>query len=171
VFGIYPPHLSSRVDATHADVLEDHVVIQSVLRALLGLAWSAPTPGSFLKPLVPLAVSRSRTYKPVLQGRALTCSANLQGLGHSPDPSDVPGEEVPGKTKLGVIRLLDDLLLGLKLDDWREGTKRLLLHDWRMAEALQVGMVGANTGLISQTSCPFGGVKESYVPSASIVAS
>ncbi|KAK1923343.1 succinate-semialdehyde dehydrogenase [Papiliotrema laurentii] len=32
---------------------------------------------------------------------------------------------------------------------------------WRMAEALQVGMVGANTGLISQTSCPFGGVKES----------
>jgi hypothetical protein len=58
--------------------------------------------------------------------------ANLQGLGHSPDPSDVPGEEVPGKTKLGVIRLLDDLLLGLKLDDWREGTKRLLLHDDRI---------------------------------------
>jgi succinate-semialdehyde dehydrogenase/glutarate-semialdehyde dehydrogenase len=42
---------------------------------------------------------------------------------------------------------------------------------WRMAEALQVGMVGANTGLISQTSCPFGGVKESYVQASSSRAS
>ncbi|KAL0573294.1 hypothetical protein V5O48_008657 [Marasmius crinis-equi] len=32
---------------------------------------------------------------------------------------------------------------------------------WRVAEALEVGMVGANTGLISQAVIPFGGVKES----------
>ncbi|KAK0233317.1 succinate-semialdehyde dehydrogenase [Armillaria fumosa] len=32
---------------------------------------------------------------------------------------------------------------------------------WRVAEKLQVGMVGANTGLISQAVIPFGGVKES----------
>lgn len=32
---------------------------------------------------------------------------------------------------------------------------------WRVAEKLQVGMVGANTGLISQAAVPFGGVKES----------
>jgi len=32
---------------------------------------------------------------------------------------------------------------------------------WRVAEALEVGMVGINTGLISQASIPFGGVKES----------
>ena len=32
---------------------------------------------------------------------------------------------------------------------------------WRVAEALEVGMVGANTGLISQAAIPFGGVKES----------
>ncbi|KAF9266220.1 succinic semialdehyde dehydrogenase [Marasmius fiardii PR-910] len=32
---------------------------------------------------------------------------------------------------------------------------------WRVAEALEVGMVGANTGLISQACIPFGGVKES----------
>jgi acyl-CoA reductase-like NAD-dependent aldehyde dehydrogenase len=31
---------------------------------------------------------------------------------------------------------------------------------WRVAEALEVGMVGANTGLISQAAIPFGGVKE-----------
>ncbi|KAI5450352.1 hypothetical protein NCC49_003134 [Naganishia albida] len=32
---------------------------------------------------------------------------------------------------------------------------------WRVAEALEVGMVGANTGVISQATIPFGGVKES----------
>ncbi|CUS09826.1 unnamed protein product [Tuber aestivum] len=32
---------------------------------------------------------------------------------------------------------------------------------WRVAEALEVGMVGANTGLISDVASPFGGVKES----------
>ncbi|EEB94134.1 hypothetical protein MPER_07100 [Moniliophthora perniciosa FA553] len=32
---------------------------------------------------------------------------------------------------------------------------------WRVAEALEVGMVGANTGLISQAVIPFGGIKES----------
>lgn len=32
---------------------------------------------------------------------------------------------------------------------------------WRVAEGLQTGMVGVNTGLISQAACPFGGVKES----------
>ncbi|KIK98211.1 hypothetical protein PAXRUDRAFT_824122 [Paxillus rubicundulus Ve08.2h10] len=32
---------------------------------------------------------------------------------------------------------------------------------WRVAEALEVGMVGTNTGLISHASIPFGGVKES----------
>ena len=34
---------------------------------------------------------------------------------------------------------------------------------WRVAEALEVGMVGANTGLISHASIPFGGVKESGI--------
>ena len=32
---------------------------------------------------------------------------------------------------------------------------------WRVAEALEVGMVGTNTGVISSTYIPFGGVKES----------
>ncbi|KAH9938122.1 aldehyde dehydrogenase domain-containing protein [Fomitopsis serialis] len=34
---------------------------------------------------------------------------------------------------------------------------------WRVAEALEVGMVGTNTGLISQVAIPFGGVKESGI--------
>lgn len=32
---------------------------------------------------------------------------------------------------------------------------------WRVAEALEVGMVGVNTGLISDATVPFGGVKQS----------
>ncbi|KAH7887445.1 Aldehyde/histidinol dehydrogenase [Phlebopus sp. FC_14] len=32
---------------------------------------------------------------------------------------------------------------------------------WRVAEALEVGMVGTNTGIISHATIPFGGVKES----------
>ena len=38
---------------------------------------------------------------------------------------------------------------------------RDLSRSWRVAEALQVGMVGVNTGLISTAQAPFGGVKES----------
>lgn len=30
---------------------------------------------------------------------------------------------------------------------------------WRVAEQLEVGMVGVNEGLISSVECPFGGVK------------
>jgi len=36
-----------------------------------------------------------------------------------------------------------------------------LARSWRVAEALQVGMVGVNTGLVSTAAAPFGGVKES----------
>lgn len=38
---------------------------------------------------------------------------------------------------------------------------RDLARAWRVAEALEVGMVGINTGLISTEVAPFGGVKES----------
>ena len=32
---------------------------------------------------------------------------------------------------------------------------------WRVAEAMEVGMVGINEGLVSTVEAPFGGVKES----------
>jgi succinate-semialdehyde dehydrogenase/glutarate-semialdehyde dehydrogenase len=34
---------------------------------------------------------------------------------------------------------------------------------WRIAEALEYGMVGINTGLISTEVAPFGGMKESGI--------
>jgi succinate-semialdehyde dehydrogenase/glutarate-semialdehyde dehydrogenase len=38
---------------------------------------------------------------------------------------------------------------------------RDLSRSWRVSEALQYGMVGLNTGMISTTVAPFGGIKES----------
>ena len=34
---------------------------------------------------------------------------------------------------------------------------------WRVAEALEVGMVGINEGIMSTVEAPFGGVKESGI--------
>lgn len=36
-----------------------------------------------------------------------------------------------------------------------------LSRAWRVAEALEVGMVGVNTGIISTAAAPFGGIKQS----------
>ena len=38
---------------------------------------------------------------------------------------------------------------------------RDLARVWRVAEALECGMVGVNTGVISNAAAPFGGIKES----------
>jgi len=32
---------------------------------------------------------------------------------------------------------------------------------WRVAEALEYGMIGINTGILSNAAAPFGGIKES----------
>ena len=38
---------------------------------------------------------------------------------------------------------------------------RDLARAWRVSEALDYGMVGVNTGLVSTAEAPFGGVKQS----------
>ena len=40
---------------------------------------------------------------------------------------------------------------------------RDLARSWRVAEALEYGIVGLNTGIISTEVAPFGGIKESGV--------
>jgi len=56
-----------------------------------------------------------------------------------------------------VIRLANDADVGLAGYFFSRDIGRV----WRVAEALEVGMVGTNTGLISHASIPFGGVKQS----------
>ncbi|KIO12519.1 hypothetical protein M404DRAFT_19318 [Pisolithus tinctorius Marx 270] len=61
------------------------------------------------------------------------------------------------ETEEEVITLANDTNVGLAGYFFSRDVGRV----WRVAEALEVGMVGANTGLISHATIPFGGVKES----------
>jgi len=60
-------------------------------------------------------------------------------------------------TEAEVIAAANDTDVGLASYFYSRDIGRI----WRVAEALEVGMVGVNTGLISQAVIPFGGVKES----------
>jgi succinate-semialdehyde dehydrogenase/glutarate-semialdehyde dehydrogenase len=61
------------------------------------------------------------------------------------------------ETEEEVIRRANDTEFGLAAYFYTENMKRI----WRVAEALETGMIGINTGLISTEVAPFGGVKES----------
>lgn len=67
------------------------------------------------------------------------------------------------ETEEEVIRLANDTNVGLAGYLYSRDVGRV----WRVAEALEVGMVGANTGLISQVVIPFGGIKESGIGKSS----
>lgn len=61
------------------------------------------------------------------------------------------------ETEEEVLKLANDVPVGLAGYFYSRDVGRV----WRVAEALEVGMVGSNTGIISQAVIPFGGVKES----------
>ena len=61
------------------------------------------------------------------------------------------------ETEEEVLKLANDTQYGLAGYFYSRDIGRV----WRVAEALEVGMVGTNTGIISQAMIPFGGIKES----------
>ena len=61
------------------------------------------------------------------------------------------------KTDEEAIRLANDTEFGLASYFYARDLSRV----WRVSEALEYGIVGINTGLISTAEAPFGGVKES----------
>ncbi len=61
------------------------------------------------------------------------------------------------ETEAEVIELANDTPYGLASYFYGSDYARI----WRIAEALEYGMVGINTGMISTTVAPFGGIKES----------
>ena len=75
------------------------------------------------------------------------------------------------ETEEEVIKLANDTEVGLAGYFYSRDVGRA----WRVAEALEVGMVGANTGTLSQAVIPFGGIKESgigeYTKSAECISS
>lgn len=86
-------------------------------------------------------------------------------LSDVPPEADVNQEETFGpvaaltrfETEEEVIKLANNTDVGLAGYFFSRDVGRV----WRVAEKLEVGMVGANTGMISQNVIPFGGVKES----------
>ena len=55
------------------------------------------------------------------------------------------------------MRIANDTPFGLAAYLYARDGARI----WRVAEALETGMIGINTGIISTAEVPFGGVKES----------
>ncbi len=63
------------------------------------------------------------------------------------------------ETEAEAIRMANDTEFGLAAYFYT----RDLARSWRVAEALEYGIVGLNTGLISTEVAPFGGIKESGI--------
>jgi succinate-semialdehyde dehydrogenase/glutarate-semialdehyde dehydrogenase len=64
---------------------------------------------------------------------------------------------IPFETDEEVIKLANNSQFGLASYFYSRDIGRV----WRVAEALEYGMVGVNTGLMSNEVAPFGGVKQS----------
>jgi len=60
-------------------------------------------------------------------------------------------------TEEEVIQMANNTEFGLAAYLFTQSTAR----QWRVGEALEYGMVGINTGLISTEVAPFGGIKQS----------
>jgi succinate-semialdehyde dehydrogenase/glutarate-semialdehyde dehydrogenase len=58
-----------------------------------------------------------------------------------------------------VVREANDTIYGLAAYFYASNLKRV----WRVAEALEYGMVGINTGRMSSEAAPFGGMKQSGI--------
>jgi succinate-semialdehyde dehydrogenase/glutarate-semialdehyde dehydrogenase len=109
------------------------------------------------------------------KGARLMAGGQRHALGHSffqptvladvTADMQVAGEETFGplaplfrfKTEEEVIALANDTEFGLASYFYSRDIGRV----WRVAEAIETGMVGVNTGLISNEIAPFGGVKQS----------
>lgn len=63
------------------------------------------------------------------------------------------------ETEREVVALANDTSVGLAGYFYSRDISRI----YRVAEALEVGMIGVNTGIISDAAAPFGGVKESGI--------
>lgn len=64
---------------------------------------------------------------------------------------------IPFRDEADVIAMANDTEFGLASYFYAKDMARV----WRVAEALESGMVGVNTGLIANEAAPFGGVKQS----------
>ncbi len=127
------------IDLAAVEKVEEHIAdaLGKGARVVLGGA-RHPLGGTFFQPTVlaevtpAMAVAREETFGPV---------APLFRF----------------RSEEEAIRLANDTPYGLAAYFYT----RDLARSWRVAEALEYGIVGLNTGLVSSAVAPFGGVKES----------
>jgi succinate-semialdehyde dehydrogenase / glutarate-semialdehyde dehydrogenase len=125
------------INATAVDKVERHLR-DALARGAQLLTGGARRTGSFFEPTVianvtsEMALFREETFGP------------LAGL-------------LRFATETEAIALANDTSAGLAAYVYTNDLSR----SWRVSEALEYGMVGLNTGLISTAVAPFGGVKES----------
>lgn len=134
--------------------------------------------GATLGPLINEAAVKkveSHIADALAKGASLMTGGKRHALGHGffeptvltgvkPD-MDVAKEETFGPlaplfrfaSEEELVRLANDTEFGLAAYFYSRDIGRV----WRVAEALEYGMVGINTGLISSEVAPFGGVKQS----------
>lgn len=134
--------------------------------------------GAMLGPLINEAAVKkveSHIADALAKGASLMTGGKRHALGHGffeptvltgvkPD-MDVAKEETFGPlaplfrfaSEEELVRLANDTEFGLAAYLYSRDIGRV----WRVAEALEYGMVGINTGLISNEVAPFGGVKQS----------
>lgn len=134
--------------------------------------------GATLGPLINEAAVKkveSHIADALAKGASLMTGGKRHALGHGffeptvltgvkPD-MDVAKEETFGPlaplfrfaSEEELVRLANDTEFGLAAYFYSRDIGRV----WRVAEALEYGMVGINTGLISNEVAPFGGVKQS----------
>jgi succinate-semialdehyde dehydrogenase/glutarate-semialdehyde dehydrogenase len=127
------------IDLAAVEKVEEHIAdaLGKGARVVLGGA-RHPLGGTFFQPTVlaevtpAMAVAREETFGPV---------APLFRF----------------RSEEEAVRLANDTPYGLAAYFYT----RDLARSWRVAEALEYGIVGLNTGLVSSAVAPFGGVKES----------
>ena len=94
----------------------------------------------------------SNFYAPTV----ITGVTNDMAIAHEETFGPVAGL-FPFKTEKEVVALANDTEVGLAGYFYSRDVGRI----YRVAEAIECGMIGVNTGLISDVASPFGGVKES----------
>jgi succinate-semialdehyde dehydrogenase/glutarate-semialdehyde dehydrogenase len=139
-------------DGMAADVALGPVIDHRALQKIQGMLDDALAQGATLEQGGQVLVPGSTLLVPTILGGA---HAGMR-LAHE----EVFGPVAPVfrfDTEAEVIALANDTDYGLAAYFYGRDIGRI----WRVAEALEYGMVGINTGLISTAVAPFGGVKQS----------
>ncbi|MBT5309042.1 MAG: aldehyde dehydrogenase family protein, partial [Rhodospirillaceae bacterium] len=76
-----------------------------------------------------------------------------------PTLAGVQAEREESRTEEEAVAMANDTPYGLAAYFYSRDIGRV----WRVSEALEYGVIGANEGIISSETVPFGGVKESGV--------